>query len=95
MANAKVVFNHLGSKQPKNWESEKILLNSFLEDCDGKILSIVKLSKIDMTEPVLTTEASEEFKASTETKEVQKFNVDKETEKDKLNCELNTEHYTK
>lgn len=90
MANAGVVFNNLGSKQPKYWESEEKLLNLLLEVLDGESLSLIKLNEIDMTEPVLATEATDEFKATTEPKEEEEPKVDKEAEKEKLNQELDT-----
>jgi hypothetical protein len=90
MANAGVVFNNLGSKQPKYWESEEKLLTLLLEVLDGEHLALIKLNEIDMTEPVIATEASEEFKQPTEPKEEEEPKVDKEAEKEKLTQGLNS-----
>ena len=90
MANAGVVFNNLGSKQPKYWKSEEILLTLLLEVLDGEHLALIKINEIDMTEPVIPTEASEEFKQPTEPKEEEEPKVDKEAEKEKLNQGLNS-----
>ena len=90
MANAGVVFNNLGSKQPKYWKSEEILLTLLLEVLDGEHLALIKINEIDMTEPVIPTEASEEFKQPTEPKEEEEPKADKETDKEKLNQRLNT-----
>ena len=58
---------------------------------DGEHLSLIKLNEIDMTEPVIATEASEEFKQPTEPKEdEEELKVDKEAEKEKLNQGLNS-----
>ena len=57
---------------------------------DGEHLSLIKLNEIDMTEPVIATEASEEFKQPTEPKEEEEPKVDKEAEKEKLNQGLNS-----
>ena len=43
-----------------------------------------------MTEPVIPTEASEEFKQPTEPKEEEEPKADKETDKEKLNQRFNT-----
>ena len=57
---------------------------------DEENLSLFKLNKIDMTESVLITVESVKFKTITESKEEEESKVDKMTQKEKLNKELNT-----
>ena len=85
MANSEVVFDDLGSKQPKKWKSGERLINFLFEVRDEENLSLFKLNKIDMTESVLITVESVKFKTITESKEEEESKVDKMTQKEKLN----------
>jgi len=57
---------------------------------DGEHLALIKINEIDMTEPVIPTEASEEFKQPNEPKKEEEPKADKETDKEKLNQRFNT-----
>ena len=61
-----------------------------LEINSGHSLSLFKLNIIDMTIPVLATEATVVFKSSTDSKEGKKSEIDKGTQIEKLNQEFNT-----
>ena len=80
-----MVFNNLGSKQPKKWKSGARLINFLFETRDKENLSLFKLNEIDMTESVLINVASVKFKTTKEPKEGEESKVDKKTEKKKLN----------
>jgi len=56
-----------------------------LEVLGGESLYLFKINKIDMTELVISTEASEKFKETMNSKKEEEPEVDKKAEKEKLN----------
>lgn len=61
-----------------------------LEVLGGESLYLFKINKIDMTELVISTEASEKFKETMNSKKEEEPEVDKKVEKGELNQELKT-----
>lgn len=61
-----------------------------LEVLGGESLYLFKINKIDMTELVISTEASEKFKETMNSKKEEEPEVDKKVEKEELNQELKT-----
>ena len=60
-------------------------LHLLLEVLGGESLYLVKINKIDMTELVISTEASEKFNETMNSKKEEELEVDKKVEKEKLN----------